>query len=325
VWDLPASIRCDPTRCWTGIQSDIVSREQILGHGLTQHVLDRLVRTQSWRRLCPGLYLTVPTAPSFDALAWGGILLGGPRSRLGPDASGHLWQLTERAPEVVDVLVPAGRTLADREHWRFIRERPTARSDRCRGNPPRLGPEDTVLDLSAQQTEGQVIGLVTRAVGSRLTTAARLQKHLDQRSRHRHRVLLRDLLAVVTEGAESPLEVKYVRIVERPHGLPRGDRQSSRAGLHYLSDVRYDEFALLVELDGKLNHDGEGRFRDMKRDNRHALLDELTLRYGWFDVTHRPCTVAFEVHTVLRRRGYDRPFLRCRNCRAVPEADLAGA
>ena len=265
-----------PLQRLAAIQSDVVTREQALGHGVSQHVLDRLVRSDSWRRLCPGLYLTVPTAPSFDALAWGGVLLGGPRSRLGPEASGYLWQLTERAPEIVDVLVPTERTLAQRDPWRFIRERPTARSDRCRGNPPRLGPEDTVLDLTADRAEGQIVGLVTRAVGSRLTTAVRLQKHLDLRSRHCHRALLRDLLAEVAEGAESPLELRFLHDVERPHGLPRGDRQSSRAGLRYLRDVRYRRYALLVELDGKLGHEGEGRFRDMHRDNLHALGDELT-------------------------------------------------
>ena len=80
------------------------------------------------------------------------------------------------------MLVPIERTLARRDQWRFIRERPTARSDRSRGNPPRLNPEDTVLDLAADRAEGQVVGLVTGAVESRLTTAARLEKQLDLRT-----------------------------------------------------------------------------------------------------------------------------------------------
>jgi hypothetical protein len=166
---------------------------------------------------------------------------------------------------------------------------------------------------------------VTRAVGSRLTTTARLQRHLDQRARHHHRGLLRSLLADAAEGAESPLEVNFLRDVERPHGLPRGDRQSSRTGLPYLSDVRYRRFALLVELDGKLGHEGEGRFRDMRRDNLHALGDELTLRFGWYDVTTSPCSVAYQIFLVLSRRGYDLPFRRCGNCRQVPDLELLRA
>jgi hypothetical protein len=162
-------------------------------------------------------------------------------------------------------------------------------------------------------------------VQRRMTTPERLRSRLGQRSRHAHRALLVNMLADVAEGAESPLELRYLRTVERPHGLPRGDRQNSRAGLRYIRDVLYDEFALLVELDGRDGHSDVGRFRDMNRDNLHALRDELTLRFGWFDIAARACLVAFQVFTVLSRRGYDSPFRRCLNCRGVPEQLLATA
>ena len=63
----------------------------------------------------------------------------------------------------------------------------------------------------------------------------------------------------------------------------------------------------------------------MNRDNRHALRDELTLRFGYFDVSGRPCPVAFQVYLALVKRGYLEPFRRCRNCLNVPEADLLAA
>jgi hypothetical protein len=127
------------------------------------------------------------------------------------------------------------------------------------------------------------------------------------------------MLADVAEGAESPLELRYLRTVERPHGLPRGERQNSRAGLRYTRDVLYGEFGLLMELDGRDGHSDVGRFRDMNRENRHALRDELTLLFGWFDVTARACSVALQVFTVLNRRGYENPFRRCLTCLRVPE------
>ena len=90
----------------------------------------------------------------------------------------------------------------------------------------------------------------------------------------------------------------------------------------YRIDVDYALFGLLVELDGLLGHEGLGRFRDMDRDNRHALIGALTLRYGWFDVADRPCGVAWQVYRALVQRGYTGPFRRCRQCTAVPETDL---
>ena len=163
---------------------------------------------------------------------------------------------------------------------------------------------------------------MTTVVQRRMTTPDRLRSRLENRSRHVHRALLIGILADVAEGAESPLELRYLRTVERPHGLPRGDRQNSRAGLRYVRDVLYEEFGLLVELDGQDGHRDIGRFRDMNRDNIHALRDELTLRFGWFDVTARACSVAFQVFTVLSRRGSDKPFRRCLNCRGVPDLEL---
>ena len=87
-------------------------------------------------------------------------------------------------------------------------------------------------------------------MSARRTTAARLLRGLRQRSRHPRRRLLRDLLGDVVQGAESPIELRYLNDVERPHGLPKGDRQQSRLGLPYCSDVGYDAWTLLVELDG---------------------------------------------------------------------------
>ena len=304
-------------------QEGVLSWQQIRGHNLSRNVVARLVQSGSWQRLTPGLYLTNPLPPAWPALAWGGVLLGGPRARLGPDASGHLHGLLPTAPDPVDVMVPVETVLLAREHWRFLRERPGARGSRTVGSPPRLSVEDTVLDLADARPAGDVVGLVTVAVGNRLTTPDRLRTRLDRRSRHAHRALLLGMLSEVADGAESPLEVLYVRTVERPHGLPRGDRQTSRTGLAYQRDVRYRRFALLVELDGRDGHTGVDRFRDMNRDNLHALLDEFTLRFGWFDVSGRACVVAYQVYLGLVRGGYNDPFLRCVNCRDVPELELA--
>ena len=110
--------------------------------------------------------------------------------------------------------------------------------------------------------------------------------------------------------------------MERAHGLPKGQRQQSRSGLPFQTDVDYKEFGLIVELDGHVDHEGFGRFRDMDRDNRHALVHALTLRYGSYDLASRPCGVAFQVYRALAERGYLEVFLRCRRCSTASEVDL---
>ena len=90
---------------------------------------------------------------------------------------------------------------------------------------------------------------------------------MNGRGRQRHRGLITNLVADVEAGAESPLEVTYLNEVEQAHGLPIGRRQEPRSGLPYATDVGYDAFGLLVELDCRAWHEGARAFRDMNRDN----------------------------------------------------------
>ncbi len=206
--------------------------------------------------------------------------------------------------------------------WLLRREQVGVRSAKTVGNPPRLGVEATVVDLCDGVTASQVPGLLTRAVQRRLTTGERIVDELALRARHRHRALVRDILSEVADGVESPLELAYLRDVERAHGLPRGRRQKSRVGLAHVSDVGYDDWALLLELDGRDGHIEEGAFRDRRRDNAFAVRALLTLRYGWYDVTDNPCAVAWQVATVLRSRGWPGEFRRCGRCRTLAETDF---
>ena len=303
-------------------QAGVVSREQVLAFGLSRNVLDRLLRADSWRHLAVGMYLTAPVEPSWEALSWAGVLIGGNRARLGPESSGYLHRLVAAPPRILDVLVPADRRVRVAGPWRFIREMPGVRSDRSSGAPSRLLPATTALDLANSRRPGEVVGLITQVTQKRLTTPDRILTELAQRRVHQHRALIEGVLEDVQEGVESALEYRYLHEVERPHGLPKGKRQLRRVEFGYRIDVDYELFGLLVELDGLLGHEGLGRFRDMDRDNRHALIGALTLRYGWFDVADRPCGVAWQVYRALVQRGYTGPFRRCRQCTAVPETDL---
>lgn len=321
--DVQSRIRVSPELArLADLQAGVVTTEQAVGLGQTRHSLARLVDGGSWQRLASGLYLTIPTPADFSALAWGGVLLGGEQARLGPRASGHLHGLLSTPPETVDVLVPDGRRVRVTGPWQFIRDGSTRRSTRVVGSPPRLRVDDTVLDLTSQSPAPDVVTVVTRAVQGRRTTAAGLLTALYRRQRHPHRALLRGMLEDVADGAESALELLYLCDVERPHQLPVGNRQKSRFRLPYCSDVGYDGYSLLVELDGRDGHEGTGRFRDMRRDNRFAARHHTTLRFGFFDIVHHPCAVAGQVWSVLADHGLLEPFQHCPRCLHLPLSEL---
>lgn len=176
-----------------------------------------------------------------------------------------------------------------------------------------------MLDLCDKATPAEVIGLVTTAVQSRKVTVLALRRCASQRSRLRHRTLIRSLLGDVEKGAETPLELQYLRKVERPHGLPDGRRQpANRAG--GAQDVHYDDYLIIVELDGRLGHTGTGRFRDMSRDNRSSLTGAATLRYGHLDLFGSPCLVAWQVAQVLMGAAGRECRCAVRSARLVPDS-----
>ena len=104
----------------------------------------------------------------------------------------------------------------------------------------------------------------------------------------------------------SPLEHRWVRNVERPHGLPAAQRQvrvMRDARLQYLDNL-YDEPGIGVELDGQAYHAVDERWLDIGRDNALATDGIVVLRYGWADVTLRPCKTAAQFGQVAAVRGW---------------------
>lgn len=299
-------------------QSDVLSHEQVLAHGFGRSPLARLLAQGRWQRLDVGLYVARDRPPDWLGYAWGGILLGGDQSRLSGRSAGFLHKLNKE-PETIDVLVPWRTARTSRGRWRFVRERDGVHG-RSTGAPPRLSLEDTVLDITMTASQKQVIDVVTQAVQSRRTTPQRILERLQRRSRHSHRRFLESLLADVAVGAESPLELDYLNLVELPHELPVGDRQAPIGPQR--QDVKYRAYGLVVELDGRLGHEGMGRFRDMRRDNAVVVRGGAPLRYGWSEVHCDPCLTAAQVGFVLLARGWPGPVKRCSLCRDVPTFDI---
>jgi hypothetical protein len=167
-----------------------VTREQALGHGLSRHSIGRLVESGAWRLLARGLFLTVPLEPSWDSLAWAGVLLGGQIRSARSGVVRFPAPPASRGARPLDVLVPLERHVEVDGPWRFVREAPGLRPARSVKDPPRLTVESTVLDLADVREAGEVVELITIAAQRRLTTVRKLRRELDERARHRHRTLL---------------------------------------------------------------------------------------------------------------------------------------
>ncbi len=290
-------------------QRGVLSRHQILALGGTDAMIRRLLREGRWHRVVSGIVST-SRRPEWLGWVWAGLLLGGSSAVVGGAAAAHLHGITGQ-PDVVDIWAP-GKSPRWRHPWRFHRQ---FRSGR--GEPAKVSLEQATMDVCSIGDADEIAATLASAVSTRRTTPERLRLSAQAQPCLRHRRLILELLEDVGAGAESPLEVRYLRDVERAHGLPPGDRQVSvSSGTR--SDVGYLELGVLVELDGVLGHSGTGAWRDWERDNAHALGQFTTLRYGWQDIVSRPCAVARQVAEALGQGGWMGIPTRCRSCRHLP-------
>jgi very-short-patch-repair endonuclease len=69
-------------------------------------------------------------------------------------------------------------------------------------------------------------------------------------------------------------------------------------------DAYYEKFKLATELDGKLAHPDQERWRDNHRDNQAGAHGILTTRYSWRDVYGHPCKTALLQARILQKRGW---------------------
>lgn len=215
----------------------------------------------------------------------------------------------------IQLAMPPSRGWRSRPWLQVLRESPGRRSPSSVGAPLRTLVEDTVLDLCrCAETDAEVLGYLPTAT-QRLTSHRRLAKALTRRARMPRRRLIQEVLSEVAAGVASPLELRWVRDVERAHGLPAATRPYP--ALHTcgaIADGAWVDYRVLLELDGRAYHEGERRFRDWRSDNFSGEDGWLTLRYGWPDTAVEPCESAGNAARVLRRRGWKGSLQRCSRC-----------
>jgi hypothetical protein len=297
------------------LQHGVVSRGQLLGLGHTDDWIEARLRSGRWQRVFTGTYATFSGQIPYRARVTAAVLRAGPGAMARARTAAALYGLADQPPDrPIQVLVPATRRVSLEPGIEARYSRDAAARRHPLWTPARTWIEDAVLDLAQESASlADVTGWVSRAVGRGLTTPDRIRAALQDRRRQRWRPELTAILADVSEGARSPLEVRYLRRVERAHALPRGVRQRrvvAGRSVRYV-DIDHDEFSTRIELDGRMGHADDGAFRDRRRDNDGVRTGHATLRYGWAEVVDSPCAVAAEVSQVLRDRGWTGQAMPC--------------
>lgn len=268
--DLPPRLRSTSMLELLERQAGVVSITQLRSAGFDTRAAHRRVAAGRWQRPHRSVYATFSGPLDREAEIWAGLLRVGPGSVVSHATAAELDGLTGRIEDRIHVTAPVNRRVRGEVHGVVVHyAHRLALTRHPTKSPPRTRIEDTVLDLIDVSTRASAVeAFVTAAVQKRLSTASRLGEALMRRKKIRWRAMTEAMLLDVAHGAQSPLELEHLRDVERAHGLPVGRRQRRRAGRRVIwVDVDYPDYATRVELDGRLGHEGDGRFRDRRRDN----------------------------------------------------------
>jgi hypothetical protein len=202
-------------------QAGVISRPQLLTAGLTSQMIATRLERGRWQQLHWGVYAAFTGPPPRQAWLWAAVLRAGPGAVLSHLTAAELHGLLDTPAEAIFVTVPSTRRISApglvvRTSGRIVEATQPGRQ------PPRTSVEETVLDLAEiAWTFDDACGWLTQACGRRTTTAAKLgqAQHLRKKMRWRHE--LGDVLEAAADGIHSALDYRYLRDVERAHGLPR--------------------------------------------------------------------------------------------------------
>jgi hypothetical protein len=304
--ELPAEVRQ-----LLASQGHVITRTQAIQLGLDPWAIRNRERYGHWRRLNAGVYADFTGLPNREAEVWAAILRAGPGAALSHWTAAERHGLTDKPSPAIHIAVPIARHPA---RWTAIpgvivhRSRSLERTVHPAMSPPCTRVEETVLDLiEASATFEEAYDWICRAIGRRRTTATRIREVMAARPRMRWRA---DLELALGDAGEvlSVLERRYVRCVERPHGLPSATRQARvwhGSGNRYLDNL-YDEYRACVEIDGAAAHPADEQWRDKDRDRWNSVHRKIdTIRIGVLGLRTREarCATAAEIATWLSGRG----------------------
>jgi Transcriptional regulator, AbiEi antitoxin len=308
-------------------QRGVVSRSQAVRSEMPYSTIRSKVDSGRWQRVHRGVYATFTGPLSRDAQLWAAVLYAGSGAVLSHETAAEVDRLLDLPSAAIHVTIPSDRRvfavpglLVHRaRHLRDLRFPP--------GELPRTWIEDTILDLAdAKRDFDDVCALVTAAFGRHKTTAGIMRTVLSERTFHRWRREIDELITAAADGTHSVLEFRYDRDVERAHGLPRSTHQvpfRKKDGHRGFRDRVYESYGVIVELDGKQAHPDDRQWDDKERDNAAAEDKLQSLRYGWRRVRWDPCGTAAQVAKVLRTHGWQGSPKPCSPACPLAAAPLA--
>jgi very-short-patch-repair endonuclease len=262
------------------LQAGVVSRLQAYALGVTRAQVRANLRARRWRRVGSQSIALTTGALSLEAKHWAAVFEAGPRAQLDGASALVASGLTGYRTDRIRVSVPRGARV---RRGRGLDIRQTRRWDAgdtvATGIPRTPCPVAAVRGALWARTDRQAALVLTMSVQQGLTTPQDLGRAALRVRRDRRRRLVHEVVLDLAGGVLSLGELDFARECRR-RGLPEPSRQvvrKGRDGWYYL-DVAWEQWGVVVEIDGIHHSWAMHVVGDALRQNEVALQDMLVLR-----------------------------------------------
>ena len=230
-------------------------------------------------------------------------------SLLGGLSALELLGLRKFTSDVVHVLVPARRQdsntpLGIRVHRTSVL---SVEDVEVKARPPCTSAGRSMVDAAQwARTDREARTIIAMCFQQRLVSVSDVNQVLERLPRVKRVHLIRATVADVDAGSETVTELDLVGLC-REAGLPVPSRQVVRRDadgrVRYL-DAYFDDWAIVVEVDGAHHMEAQQWWHDMQRHNALSVRGEVLLRFPAFLVRDRPAEVAAVLRDALLKAGW---------------------
>ena len=264
----------------------------------------RRVRSGRWQRA--GRCIVMHNGPlTNDQRMWCALLSPGGLAALARESALAAQGVKGLGEQPLTVLVPWARTPGAIAGVRYVRSRHFAAADLAASLPPRCTPARAVVDAARRASAERARTLLAMVVQQRKATPDEIRAVLARIGPVRREVLLRLTLEDVEGGAHSLPELRFMQLV-RDAELPLPTRQAVRQrpdGRYYL-DAAWDEYGLVVEVDGSHHREASQWEADVLRHDELMIGGDRMLRLLSWWVRDRPELVVDLLRRALTAAGW---------------------
>lgn len=292
----------------TSAQASVVSRRQLYALGFTRWEVTAQIRARRWRRVTDQV-LAVHTGPlTQEGLHWAAVFQGGPRAHLDGASALVASGLTRYTVDRVRVSVPRGARVRRTPEFDIRQTRRWSADDVLTTGVPRTRPEVAAVHAALwARSDKQATLILAMAVQQGLTRPDLLAHAALRIRRDRRRRLLQVVVLDLLGGARSLGEIDVARECRR-RGLPEPSRQVLRRdGAHrYYLDISWDEWGIVVEIDGIHHTWAENIVGDALRHNTVAIASATVLRLPLLGLRTEPDAFFDQIRDALVDGGWRR-------------------